>query len=64
MADEEGGVNNHDGRPASAMRAFDAMMQMKISGIAAIEAARRGSGVFKECLNDEFDPRVCPAAEN
>jgi 2-polyprenyl-6-hydroxyphenyl methylase/3-demethylubiquinone-9 3-methyltransferase len=53
-----------DPNPAAAKRAFDAMKQMKKIDIAAIEAARRGSGVCKECLNEDFDSCVCPEPEN
>jgi 2-polyprenyl-6-hydroxyphenyl methylase/3-demethylubiquinone-9 3-methyltransferase len=53
-----------DPDPAAAKRAFDAMMQMKKIDIAAIEAARRGSGVCKECLNEAFDSCVCPEPGN
>lgn len=54
-----------DADPAAAKRAFDAMMEMKKIDIAAIEAARRNSGVVcKECLNEDFDTCVCPESEN
>jgi len=49
-----------DPDPAAAKRAFDAMMEMKKIDIASIEAARRGSEVCKECLNEDFDSCVCP----
>ena len=55
-------INDPDS--AAAKRAFDAMMQMKKIDIATIETARRGSGVCKECLNEDFDSCVCPEPEN
>ena len=52
-------VNVHriypDPDPGAAKRAFDAIMQIKKIDITTIEAARRGSGVCKECLNEDFD---------
>ena len=53
-----------DPDPAAAKRTFEAMMHMKKIDIAVLEAARRGSGVCRECLHEDFDSCVCPEPEN